>query len=525
MNRMSGITPDLLKAALIACLLTAFSFSVQGNIGLNLADEGRLWYNTTRTAVGEIPRLDFRSYDPARLYWTAAWSFLLGDGIMSLRLSIAVFQALGLIFGLMVLKRIIPSWRGLFLVGILLLIWMFPRHKLFEHSLAMAGVYFAVFLIEKPNIGRHFTVGIFVGLAAFFGRNHGFYNFLSFSLLLSFIWYRTGGDDLTRRAIAWAGGIAVGYAPMVVMFFLIPGLFDKFFSNILSIIHRGSTNLPLPVPWPWSANLQGMDLASIFEHVSTGMIFLILPLYYLFSGAIIYKQFRSEDLLRYAPFVASVFVGATYMHHAFARPDISHLAQGIHPFLIGVISLPFLCSQSCSKIMTFGLLVAVGALSLFSAVTASPYYLKLTSSKDAFVMTHISGDDLWVEKPIEEVITTAILINTQKMRAGEGLFIAPDWPGLYPILGRKSPTWDTYFLWKSSKDDQLQMISDLNSHNVNGVLLGDVAFDGRDDLRFENTHTLLWQYIMRHFEPVPTDGLPPNYQFLRRKGSANRGLI
>jgi len=53
------------------------------------------------------------------------------------------------------------------IVGIVLLAWMYPRHKLFEPSLAMATVYFAVRLIEKPTLRQYFVSGLVVGLAAF----------------------------------------------------------------------------------------------------------------------------------------------------------------------------------------------------------------------------------------------------------------------------------------------------------------------------------------------------------------------
>ena len=46
------------------------------------------------------------------------------------------------------------------------------------------------------------------------------------------------------------------------------------------------------------------------------------------------------------------------------------------------------------------------------------------------------------------------------------------------------------------------MISELKTHNVQWVILGDIALDGRDDLRFRNTHNLLWQYLMESFKPV-----------------------
>ena len=48
----------VLYTFLLALALSSFSFLLQGNIGLNIADEGYLWYGTIRTAVGDIPVRD-----------------------------------------------------------------------------------------------------------------------------------------------------------------------------------------------------------------------------------------------------------------------------------------------------------------------------------------------------------------------------------------------------------------------------------------------------------------------------------
>ena len=63
------------------------------------------------------------------------------------------------------------------------------------------------------------------------------------------------------------------------------------------------------------------------------------------------------------------------------------------------------------------------------------------------------------------------------------------------------------------------MIEELNKKNVNWVILGDVPLDGRDELRFKNTHPLIWQHLMQNFEVVEQT-LPYNHQLLHRKTKA-----
>src|SRR3990172_12197245 len=120
-------------------------------------------------------------------------------------------------------------------------------------SFAMANVFLAVRLVERPTLARHFGCGVFVGLAAFFGRNLGLYGLLSFFPLILFLWYRVEREGLLKKLALWSGGVVVGYSPMLFMFLFVPGFFDAFLGHsVISVMERGSTNLPLPVPWPWS---------------------------------------------------------------------------------------------------------------------------------------------------------------------------------------------------------------------------------------------------------------------------------
>lgn len=121
----------------------------------------------------------------------AVWFKIFGnDELISLRISTAIFQSLGLTFGLLSLKRVIQSWWLLTVAGLILLLWMYPNFYIFEPSMAMAAVYFAILLIEKPSLIRHFITGVFVGLSAFIGLNDALYTFLSFLLLIVFIWVK-----------------------------------------------------------------------------------------------------------------------------------------------------------------------------------------------------------------------------------------------------------------------------------------------------------------------------------------------
>lgn len=96
---------NILLLGLISATATYLAFILQSNIGLNLGDEGYLWYGAQRVYNSEIPILDFMSYDPGRYYWSSIMMYLLSDtGIIALRKSVALFQFIGLYCSLLLIS-------------------------------------------------------------------------------------------------------------------------------------------------------------------------------------------------------------------------------------------------------------------------------------------------------------------------------------------------------------------------------------------------------------------------------------
>lgn len=503
---------DTLLLIFISLLLVSGCFLIQKSLGINLADEGYLCYGVLRTLQGDVPLRDFQSYDPGRYIWSALWLKVLGEGLIPIRLSVATFQFMGLTCGLLALRSVIKSYWVLTLAGVLLLIWMFPRHKLFDISISIAAVYFALILFEKPNLVRHYVAGFFVGIAAFFGRNHGLYTFTAYLLIILFIWLKVDRTNLPKRLMVWISGIIVGYSPMVFMAIFIPGFFTSFLGSITALIRSGTTNLPLPVPWPWKTDFSHLALWTSINQMAIGTFFLAMPLLYLVTIFYILTR-RSHNHKTHPLFIVSFFIGLTYMHYAFSRADVGHLAHSIEPFLICLISLPILEKKVgvYSALMVIALLIISLATGGFVKSYNISRYKISTPNK---IVIH--GNVIYTNSQSAEIIKSVEQINAQLVKPDEQLLIAPHWPMLYYVLNRKSPVWEIYFVLPQSIEIQKKMIKQMELQNTNWVILGDVLLDGRDDLRFRNTHHLLWEYIYKNFSPVVFDGLPDNYQLLRR---------
>jgi hypothetical protein len=506
--------PALLQAGSIATILVSISFILQSNIDINLVDEGFLWYGTIRTALGDVPLRDFQSYDPGRYFWGALWFKVIGSSsILTLRLSTSIFQILGLTFGLLSLQRITHSWRLLIILGMTLLLWMFPRHKLFEHTIVMVAVYMAVLLLEQPSLLRHFFCGILVGLAGFLGRNHGLYLFLSFSLLITFIWIKLDRSPLLKRFAVWVGGILIGYMPMFLMLVYVPGFSQSFLDSITFLFRIGRTNLPLPVPWFWNIDYSKLTPIQDLNAFSIGLFFLALPIFNLCSFAYLIVSNRST-LKRNPLFIASTCISLTYIHYAFSRADIAHLAQAIHPMLLGLCATPknFL-RLSKEGLKVFFLTLFLG--SAFAIGVLHPFCVKALSS-EPYLKYKISGEEIWLQSKVASTLSAATKISDRYVKQ-EGFLVAPHIPSLYPILQRKSPLWEIFFLFPETNLRQNEMIQELQREKVNWILLSDVALDDRDDLRFRNTHPTLWKYFHQNFNVLDVDDVPETYTLMQRK--------
>ena len=105
-------------------------FLIPGYAGLQLQDEGYLWYGTQRVMLGEAPVRDFMSYNPRRYYWSAAIrSSMSKNGIIALRLAVSVFQAIGLFIFLFLVFRSTPVTIGqLSILVVTIVLWVYPRH-------------------------------------------------------------------------------------------------------------------------------------------------------------------------------------------------------------------------------------------------------------------------------------------------------------------------------------------------------------------------------------------------------------
>ena len=514
----SRFTPQLNTRNLVVLsgLIVALLFLLQGNTGFNLSDEGFLWYGTIRTALGEVPVRDFQSYEPGRYYWGALWFKLLqNDGILALRVSQAVFQFIGLTLGLLLLRRLLGSWIALLFAAVILVRWLFPTWKIYEPVILIAAIYFAVLLIEQPSQRRHLTAGIFVGLAAFFGRNHGLYCGVAFFLLTCYLHW-TDKRVLLQRVATLTLGAVIGYLPMLLMLAFVSGFFHQVAADLVFNLKYG-TNLPLPVPWPWRHDYQSLGTREAINRVAVGMLYLAVPAFYVFALArLIFKRSVSHHPI----FVACAFVGTVYLHYTFARPQLFYLAWTIPPFIFGLVALPASFTGQLNRKIAMGVWVILALFTITTLEMAEENYFTIkpkafvkarllgrdggsfdqSMNAQGLLKTNVRGDHIWVLRDTATLMEKLAPFEAELTKTNANILVAPYLPGLYATLGKSSPLWEIYFLLPRPLEEQQAMVQDLERKQVNWALVCNHYVDDRPELQFSNTHGLVWNYLIANFE-------------------------
>ena len=253
-----------------------------------------------------------------------------------------------------------------------------------------------------------------------------------------------------------------------------------------------------------------------------GFSFIVFFLFYIVGTVHVFlskRPFsRAKSLL-----AVSIFIGVPLLYHVCGRANYGHLAQGIHPMLIGLIAVVVSARINGRKIpavMAMLLFVALTSIPvLFSAevMTALQKVKGTVLGTGKFVRYEIDQNTFWVPKTQADSLILMTRFLSENMNSGDNILIAPYAPGLYCLLNKKAPIWDAYPLHLAPFDEQTRSIRDMESNNVNWALIDTWALDKIKDRSFPFTHELIWRYILREFDPVDCPGLSKSQILFRRR--------
>jgi len=495
----------------------ALLFAWQSSMGFNLWDEGFLWYGAQRTALGEVPIRDFMAYDPGRYYWSAGFMLAFGDtGIMTLRIAIAAFQILGLLTGLMLIARALPrqtleSHLFLLLAAATLALWMFPRHKLFDISLSIFLIGALSFLVQSPTPRRHFITGLCIGLIAVFGRNHGTYGAIGcIGVMLWLSINRTTAPGFISGLLFWSVGVALGFAPILLLALLVPGFAGAFWESIRFLFELKATNLPLPVPWPWRANFYPALIGQTLREVLIGLFFIGLLV---FAGlAILWVSWQRISHRPVQPaLAATAFLALPYAQFAYSRADVAHLAQGIFPLLLGC----FILIATRTVRIRWPLALALCTASFWVMHVFDPGW-QCRIGKHC-VAVQVSGSLLQTDPGTARDMALLRQLADRYAPGNEAILVLPYWPGAYALLNRPAPIWETYALFPRPEAFEAKEIARIKHANPSFALILDMPLDGREELRFKHTHPLTQQYVLDNFQALPNPANPSRQIYIAKR--------
>ncbi|SHM49171.1 hypothetical protein [Rhodanobacter sp. OK091] len=493
-------------SSVLACV---GAFFLEAHLDFNLWDEGFLWYGVQHTLLGEIPIRDFMSYDPGRYYWAAGLMWLLQiNGIVAVRATTAAFSMLGVITGTLLVLRGSSDGRtariGLCAFAtVMFLLWLVPRWKGYDAAISIILIASLTRLLTRPTVTLFFQHGVVVGVAAILGRNHGLYGIVACLLVIPILLFADPKPQWHRFIPAWIGGVTAGYSPMLIGFLMDHRFTAMFWDGIrFTLFEYKGTNLPLPVPWPWAIHSAGESVSMTAREWFIGSFFVALPALCIGGALFVFRQMRHERRIQNPAFVACVATAIPYLNVAFSRADVAHLAQAIFPCIIGLIICPIQGSTRTVHRRVVLPLLAIASLSVTLPLHSG--FVVHTQNPDDWQAIDVRGDSLLVDRFTAAAIGNIKCLAKRYVPPGGSVFAAPVWPGVYTLLGTKSPVWEIYPLMPRNEAFQQQEINRLRRADPALLFIYDIAVDGRNELRYANTHPLVWQFVNTNYRMVPT---------------------
>lgn len=509
----AGFLPQAMTFSLAVPLLL---FLVQGGLGWNWSDEGMHWYVVRRIFHGEAPSTDFHSYAPGRYYWSAFFAWFRPDSLLAVRFAAYAFQVLGLFAGFWALRRHVTRGLDRFLLASVFALWMFPYYKIFDGALSLLAVAVAANLAEKRDPKACLAAGAAAGLSGFFGENHLLYSLVATTALLLALRFKRGDVRLGSCLAVGLAGLAIGLVPYGILAVTAPGFAASYAERLAFFASTRVQSLPLPVPWPWSVPFR-MEWSTVSAY-ALGLAFLVLPLFYAFVVLRFFRDGKKGSGDWIVP-TAAAFVGLGYLRHAWVRPDAEHLAQAAGPFLAGFAALSVLTPAKWRR----WVVPVLFAYSIAAVGNQQPAVQAwLTRSGDPVQETRVGRDVLRLNANTRQGLAIMEKVVREEVRPGGTVLALPALGMMYALYDLPSPLRGVYFLFPPGERAEREMILDLETAPPDCAVLGDLAIDGREDLRFSRTHPLVWSRLMEMYQPEPRAPFWAAYGFYRWRGTPVR---
>jgi hypothetical protein len=475
------------------------------------ADEGYLWYGVLEVVRGKVPLRDFRSYEPGR-YWVTLPFLVLGRGLPSVRVAATAMLGVGAVAVALVLRGVGHGWPVVVVAVLVISAWSPIFQKRHDQAVLLLAAGAMTWILADPSPASFVAAGAAVGLAVVFGVNLGLYAGVAAGLTL-LIASRRPDVDLLFASGRVVLGAALAGSPLLVMTVAVRGFGRTLVQRrLFDTARRGATNLTLPIPVPWRPPPRQVRLVvEPFGARVAPLLFVVVPA--VAAGVVVVALFGPGEWAQQHPVVVgSAVLTVPAWHHVTSRADIEHLSNVVAVPLIGIVAF--------ADVGAIPLAVAIVFVVVVTGAVSGPRHpwVKRRREPDAYVRRSIRGRRaLWFRTVDAALIDAAVRVREDT--PGDRPWLAvPMTLWLLPFLGLRSAIYDSFCVYPASAEAQDRMIREIDAAAPPVAVVGLVALDGREDLRFPATHPRVWDHLRAVYEPVDADlPLPAPFCMLRRR--------
>jgi len=179
---------------------------------------------------------------------------------------------------------------------------------------------------------------------------------------------------------------------------------------------------------------------------------------------------------------------------------------------LALLALPLLF-PSRRRAVALATWSALALVSLGFGWTSSPELTQTIGEK--FVEQRI-GDETLELQPRHAALLGGLQGALERTVKDEPVFLAPNIPAFYCVLGKRSPSWWLFLFWEATEEEQTELIAELQAAHVNWALVFESARDVQTR-RFSESHPLVWQHLQSDWHRVNAPGLPADFVLFRRR--------
>ena len=208
--------------------------------------------------------------------------------------------------------------------------------------------------------------------------------------------------------------------------------------------------------------------------------------------------------------VSASFLALPYAHYALSRADALHVSHGVLPGLMVLL----VAVSKLRQIRSWYTWVLVIGVSAIICLPQHPFWM--CRHHDECERVQVGAGEVEVPLRTKEHINLIRSLANRYAPNGESFIAAPYWPGAYSLLERKAPVWEIYAFAPRTPEFETNEIERIKQSKPEFAIICDLALDDKQELRFQSTHPVTFQFIRDHMTSGQPLDDPSLHLFVRK---------